>query len=151
MAAGVELTVTLDGRAMAEIEHVFAWLGSEGMTRIASAVGTLVERQSKDRIVDEKAAPDGTPWAPWSDRYAATRNTDNRRANSLLIDGENLLGSIQDYTTGTTARVGSRTPYSAIQQFGGRGIPARPYLGLSAANRREIEELVIDVAGEYLS
>lgn len=151
MAAGVDLTVTLDARTMAVIEGALARLGSEGIERMTAGIGTLVERQTKDRITDEKTAPDGTPWAPWSARYAATRNTGSRRANSLLIDSENLLESIQDYSAGDTVRVGTRTPYSAIQQFGGRGIPARPYLGLSDANRREIEELAIDIAQAVLA
>ena len=144
MAAGVDLTVELDARVLAEIDRVFARLGSDGVQDIALSVGALVERQTKDRITTEKTAPDGTPWAPWSGAYAKTRNTGQSRANSLLIDSMNLLGSIQDYTTGDTVKVGSRTPYSAIHQFGGRGIPARPWLGLSTDNRREIEELVID-------
>ncbi len=149
MAAGVELTVTLDARAMAEIDRVFARLGSDGVAQIRDKVSSAIEDQTYLRLVDEKTAPDGTPWEPWSERHAARRAA-TAPAASLLINKENLLGSIQNYSNGTTVRVGTRTPYSAIQQFGGRGIPARPYLGLSAENRREIEDLVIDVAGEYL-
>lgn len=151
MAAGVDLTVTLDGRTLAVIDSALARLGSDGVGRMALAIGTLVERQTKDRLTVEKTAPDGSAWAAWSARYAATRNTNNRRANSLLIASENLLESVQDYTAGDTVRVGTRTPYSAIQQFGGRGIPARPYLGLSDANRREIEDLARDIAEAVLA
>jgi phage virion morphogenesis protein len=147
MAAGVDMTVTLDGRALAEIDRVFARLGSDGVAQIAREVGALVERQTKDRITEEKAGPDGAAWAPWSARYARTRSA----RHSLLVGSENLLESIQDYTSGDTVRVGTRTPYSAIQQFGGRGIPARPYLGLSADNRREIEDLVVGRVEELLS
>jgi phage virion morphogenesis protein len=144
MAAGVELTAELDARVLAEIDRVFARLGSAGVEQIADEVSMMMEDQTKRRIKTEKTAPDGTPWAPWSDRYALTRNTGNSTQHSLLINEENLLNSVQRYSTGDTASVASRTPYSAIHQFGGRGIPARPYLGLSDANRREIEELVID-------
>ena len=147
---GVAITAELDARVLAEIDRVFARLGSDGVREIADAVGGMMADQTQRRIKTEKAAPDGTPWAPWSDRYAQTRNTGNRRANSLLIDSENLLESVQDYTTGTTVTVGSQTPYSATHQFGGRGNPERPYLGLSAADRREIEELVIDLSAEWL-
>lgn len=63
--------------------------------------------------------------------------------------GENdLLTSVQNYTTGTEARVGTPLVYGAIHQLGGstgRGtIPARAYLGLSEADRDEVVELVVD-------
>jgi phage virion morphogenesis protein len=148
--AGVAFTIDLDTKIMAEVERVFDRLGSEGMARIADQVGTMMADQTQRRIQTEKTAPDGTPWAPWSDRYAATRNTDNRTQNSLLIDSEHLLDSIQQYNTGDTVTVGAGMIYSAIHQFGGRGIPARPYLGLSDANRRDIEDLVIDLAAGWL-
>jgi phage virion morphogenesis protein len=148
--AGVTITVELDRHLLADAAAVLDRLGTGYLPDLATDIGAMIERQTKDRIQTEKAAPDGTPWAPWSDRYAATRNTGNRRANSLLIDSENLLESIQDYTTGTTATVGSETPYSAIHQFSGRGIPAREYLGLSDANRRDIEDLVVDLAAKWL-
>jgi phage virion morphogenesis protein len=147
---GVAITAELDRHLLADAVAVLDRLGSGFVPQLARDIGAMIERQTKDRIRTDKTAPDGTPWAPWSDRYAQTRNTGNRRANSLLIDSENLLESVQDYTTGTTATVGSQTPYSAIHQFGGRGIPERPYLGLSAADRREIEELVIDLSAEWL-
>jgi phage virion morphogenesis protein len=148
--AGVTITAELDARVLAEIDRVFARLGSEGVREIADAVGGMMADQTQRRIKTEKAAPDGTPWAPWSDRYASTRNTGNTRQNSLLIDSEQLLNSIQQYTTGDTVTVGAGMIYSAIHQFGGRGIPERPYLGLSAADRREIEDLVIDLSAEWL-
>ncbi len=96
--AGVTFTVDLDRALLADAAAVLDRLGTGFLPQLAQDIGAMIERQTKDRIQTEKTAPDGTPWAPWSDRYAATRNTGNRRANSLLIDSENLLGSIQDYT-----------------------------------------------------
>ena len=111
-------------------------------------VSVLVEDQTKLRIANEKTAPDGTPWAPWSDRYAATRNTGNRRRHSLLVGEGDLRDSIQAYTMGmgssSMAAVGSPLIYAATHQFGdeARGIPARPYLGISADNHSDIEHFV---------
>ena len=143
--AGVELTAELDARLLAEVARVFDRLGSEGVAQMADNLGNLIADQTVRRIKNEKTAPDGTPWAPWSGAYAKTRNTGNRHAQSLLIDSERLglLGSIQQYVSGDVVTVGSNMVYAAIHQFGGRGIPARPYLGLSEQNRREIEDLVI--------
>ena len=56
-----------------------------------------------------------------------------------------LRDSIQNFTTGTAAVVGTPLIYGATHQFGSANgtIPARPYLGLSNDNRLAIEELVI--------
>ena len=108
-------------------------------------VAGLIEDQTKLRIADDKTAPDGTPWAPWSARYAATRNTGNAIRHSLLVGEGDLRDSIQNYTTGPAAVVGTPLIYGATHQFGSANgaIPARPYLGLSADNRTAIEDLVI--------
>lgn len=146
---GVVATFTPESEAAIA---ALAGLDASLLARISYSVGQLIEDQTKRRIADEKTAPDGTPWAPWSPRYAESLKRPNRRlARSLLVGDENLLGSIQNYTTGDEITVGSNMVYAAIHQFGGdtsRGqppIPARPYLGISAANGVEIEELVIDL------
>jgi phage virion morphogenesis protein len=120
-------------------------LTPDQMEAMVYGIGQLVEDQTKVRIADEKAGPDGEAWAPWSKRYAASLAKANRvTARSLLLGDPNLLPSIQNYTKGLEAVVGSNMVYAAIHQFGGRGIPARPYLGLSGENRKDIEALVID-------
>ncbi|WP_151720215.1 phage virion morphogenesis protein [Gemmobacter serpentinus] len=132
-------------------------LTDEQLALLAYEIGALVEDQTKLRIADEKRAPDGTPWVPWSEAYDNTRN---HAKHSLLVGEGNpgLLESIQNYTTGLQAVVGTPLIYGAIHQFGGpegardpdlpdgaagSGIPARPYLGLSTDNRTAIEDLVI--------
>ena len=132
-------------------------LTSEEVDLLAYELGSLIEDQTKLRISDQKSAPDGTPWAPWSAAYDDSRN---HAKHSLLVGEGNpgLLESIQNYTTGAQAVVGTPLIYGAIHQFGspdtarnpdapagavGSGIPARPYLGLSADNRAAIEALVI--------
>jgi phage virion morphogenesis protein len=144
--AGVSVTVEIDSAAA---RSALSRLSAFDLDRMAYAVGVLLEEQTKERIANEKRSPEGAPWAAWSPAYAATR--DNR--HSLLVGSGNpgLLESITNRTTGEAARVGSNLVYAAIHQFGGQAgrglaatIPARPYLGLSAANRVEIEELVMD-------
>ena len=110
---------------------------------LAFEVGSLLEDQTRVRIADEKAAPDGTPWAPWSESYAATRSA----AHSLLVGEKDLLESVQNYSSGAEARVGTNRVYGAIHQFGGgdvgRPTPARPYLGLSPANDKAVAMLLV--------
>lgn len=100
--------------------------------------------------MDEKADPDGNAWAPWSKRYAKTR----KPHHSMLVDKGNpgLLESLQNYTTGMEAVVGTNLVYGAIHQFGSEdgSLPARSYLGLSADNRAALEDLVVGRVEELL-
>lgn len=144
--SGVEFTVDLD---LSEAQAALARLTANQIDQLAYEIGSLVEDQTKVRIMDEKRAPDGTPWAPWSEAYAASLKRRNRRnPRSLLVGVGDLRDSVQNYTTGETVKVGSNLVYAAIHQFGGeavgKNIPARPYLGLSNDNATAIEEFVAD-------
>ena len=101
-------------------------------------------------LLRKKTGPDGTPWADWSPAYAETRGSHHG-----LLQGEgDLLDDLQNLSTSSEARIRSGLVYSAIHQFGGdtgRGeIPARPYLGLSEEDEREITALVYGEYGEVL-
>lgn len=103
-----------------------------------------------ERLRETKAAPDGTPWAAWSEDYAQTRHG----GHSLLMNEGDLDDSITEFVSGDLAGVGSNLVYAAIQQFGGEAvdmdIPARPYLGLTDEDAREIEGAVIDYMGSLV-
>lgn len=143
--AGAQVELTLQG-----IETAMARLGrlaSADLDDLAFDVGALLEASTRERIATEKTSPDGAAWAPWSDRHAGTR----KASHSLLVQDNHLLTSLQNYTEAWTVRVGTNLVYGAIHQFGGeagRGrkakIPARPYLGLSEADREAVEALVLD-------
>lgn len=150
--SGVELSVDID---LSEAQAALARLSAGQIDQLAYEIGALVEDQTKLRIMDEKRAPDGMPWAPWSEAYAESLKRRNRRnPRSLLVGVGDLRDSIQNYTTGETVKVGSNLIYAAIHQFGGEAvgmnIPARPYLGLSADNATAIEEFVADRLEELL-
>ncbi len=120
-------------------------LSADEFSAIMDGVSQLLEDQTKQRLDVEKRAPDGSPWVPWSPRYAASLKRPNRRyPGSLLVQSNALLQSVQGQGAGPEARVGVHVVYAAIQQFGGRGIPARPYLGLSTENRSDIRAFVLD-------
>lgn len=111
------------------------------MRELLDGIGHEVETQTKRRITEEKTAPDGKAWPAWSPRYAATRHA----GNSLLVDEGHLRDSITHNVAsgGRTVDIGSNLVYARIHQFGGEGagkpaLPARPYLGLSAANRQDV-------------
>lgn len=111
-------------------------------------IAGLLESQTKGRFQggdDEKHAPDGSPWAEWSPNYAATRTPG---VHSLLINKGLLEGDIAGDFDDTLSRVSASLEYALTHQFGdeSRGIHARPYMGLSAANAKEIEQTM----GEWI-
>jgi phage virion morphogenesis protein len=142
--AGAMVTFDLDPGLYANALAALARLGGSSLDRISYDVGEFLEVSARARISDTKTAPDGTPWAPWSEAYDETRN---HSQHSLLVNRNDLFDSIQNDTTGETIMVGTNVEYAAHQQFGsGRavgGIPARPFLGLSGDDRKAITDLVI--------
>lgn len=105
-------------------------------------------------------APDGTKWAPKS---KTTLERHPRGGRKPLIGESKALSTTMAYqVTDRSVAWGSNQVYAAVQQFGAeagslwrgtdkRGrkgkapwgdIPARPYLGLSAKDERNILEIV---------
>lgn len=116
--------------------------------QLAEMASELVSNQTKDRIASDKAAPDGAAWADWSEDYAATRHG----GHSLLQGRNHLLTSIQPFATADAAIVGSNLAYAAVHQGGSEDgdTPARPYLGLSDENEKEVEALILRMAGQVV-
>ncbi len=140
--AGVQIEV--DVRGINRIRARIAKLGGLNTGALLNAIGAEVESQTRRRIEEEKADPDGVPWPDWSQAYARTRHAGHR-----LLEGEgDLLDSIQYTVTGDTVEVGSNLVYAAIHQFGGAevgmNIPPRPFLGLSPVNEAELADVVED-------
>ena len=107
-----------------KLNAVLDTLARQPSPDLVRAIGEEVVQQTRDRIEDEKRAPDGTPWQPWAPAYAATRGAQH----SLLIDTEDLLSSIKTIQRGNAVQVGSALVYARRQDT------ARPFIGLSDQN-----------------
>lgn len=128
----MELRVTLDA---AEVDAALNRLTSPAFKhRLLTKLGETIKTQTKLRISSEKRSPDGKPWAPWRPSTAA-----RRKGGSLLQDTGALMGGIHKSVAGDTLTVGSGVFYGAFHQFGTRKMVARPFLGLSSANARQLE------------
>lgn len=126
-------------------------------------IAALGESQTRRRLTDEKTAPDGTAWKP---NWAGTP--------TLTHTGQHLLQSLAFYSSAEEAVWGAAWEFAHVHQEGmvitpryGQAlkfwfvkgghtsfaiaksvtIPARPFVGLSAENRTEIEDLVSDHFG----
>ena len=128
------------------------------MTPLMAAIGNLLVDQTEQRFKEDKS-PEGVAWAP---RSAHTLKAYERRAKKP--GGQQSWGGVLHYSGQLSqnifsshgadfASVGSAEPYAAMMQFGGKkstfanlwgDIPARPFLGLSDANRTDLVDLIAD-------
>lgn len=155
--SGISITIDvadLDG-IFRKLRPIFDFNAEELMT----AIGSLGDSQTRRRIEEEKTAPDGSPWKP------------NHEGTSILMQsGQHLLASLAWTASADQAEWGATWEYAHVHQngmtivpkdakalffsVGGKPvtakkvtIPARPFLGISSENEREIIELVTDHFG----
>ena len=152
--AGTAITVELRG-----FKTLQDWLARIDPHDALPLIADAGERVTRERLQSGGPAPDGTPWAPWSPNYT-------ERGQGLLHKSGALLSSIESGVSGDTAYWGSNAVYARIHQLGGtikpkpgnaKGllswmdggtryfaksvtIPARPYLGFEAQERRAVSE-----------
>lgn len=127
-------------------------------------IGAALVNSTRQRF-DTQSGPDGRRWTPHSadtviSRLGGTKRvytrkmrfrkgTQARMGNLRILFREgHLRNSITFRASRTGVEIGTNLAYGAIHQFGGKAgrgktvsIPARPYLGLSAADEQMIEGL----------
>lgn len=135
--SGVSFSLSLD----AQIGAGFTALRRAGADPrpLLDRIGGLLADSSRERF-SEGVGPDGQSWQV-SQRAAL------EGGKTLVLHGY-LRDSITHTVDGAALEVGTNIVYGAIHQFGGtisfhsRGgsvdLPARPYLGLSAADQQVI-------------
>ncbi len=154
---GVNFTVEFDQRPVIDALARLAAVG-ERPEKLMKGLGERLVISTQRRF-DTNVAPDGTPWAPLNAAYAEVR-----RPSPILVQSGDLRNFIHSEASGRTVRIGSSMIYAAVHQFGAvikpvrakalvfelgtKGvirvksvrIPARPYLGISAADAEMIIE-----------
>jgi phage virion morphogenesis protein len=113
-----------------------------------SAIGDYLELTTDERF-DKQRAPNGRRWAALSSAYAKRKAKDPRKKKSagiLELTG-GMRRSIKKTVGKTSVEIGptkSATPFiklkAGVHQYGSpsRNIPARPFLGLTAEDKKEI-------------
>jgi phage virion morphogenesis protein len=167
--SGVRIEVDGHAAALAKLEMAERALADA--TPLWDQVGRYLELSIQRRFELEQT-PAGSKWPP------SLRVRD--QGGRTLTESGNLLKSITHNAWATGVVAGSNLPYAAIHQFGGtitaksgkglfwryRGkganrssvarkqsvtIPARPFLGLSAADEAEIVNIAEMFLGEVLA
>ncbi len=147
---------------------------SSNLANVLADIGEHLTETTKRRF-DTSTAPDGTKWAPntqttilqhlgaYKGSYTKAGKISSKgisRVTSkkpLIGETRSLSSTINYLVNGNqSVEIGSPMIYSAMHQFGGHktdypnlwgNIPARPFLGLSDDDRRNI----LDILAEYLT
>jgi len=160
-SVGVRITVTDK-----EIREALTRLAEKdgGLVRVAlKNIGQALLKSTRARF-DSETAPDGSHWKPLNPEYKQGKRGLKILQGAGVAGG--LLGSINARVTGNRLEIGTNKVYAAIHQFGGVivpkrypalvfriggklafarkvTIPARPFLGVSAGDRK----MALEVAG----
>lgn len=96
---------------------------------------------SHDQRFRDQISPSGERWAPLSDRYRKRKKRNKDRI--LFLDGH-LAGTLRYVPAPDHLLFGTNRIYGATQHFGDadRGIPERPWLGLSQADAVHVAGLL---------
>lgn len=136
-----------DAQALASIRRAIDAIGDPA--RVLGNIGQQLVNSTKDRFTTE-TDPDGLPWEALKPRYARAKAR-KYPGQGILRRENRLYESIVSQVDGDTLLVGTNVtnkgfPYSASMQLGApsRNVPARPFLGVSAEDRNDIQAIVMD-------
>jgi len=158
MNAGV--AIQIDVASLAQIDALVSRLAHIDEQELLTEIGALGESQTRERIEAGGPAPDGSAWAP------------NRASTPILMaTGRHLHDSVGFVVGASMVEWGASWEFAHVHQDGAvikpkNGdalkfwfvsggftefviakqvtIPARPFVGLSADNRADIEEQITD-------
>lgn len=169
-----EITIKLDGAdAVRErLREISSRMSN--LSPILKAIGDRVAEQTKRRVESQGPAPDGTPWAPLKPATLArkkhakilTESGHLRDSIRYQLAGSNTVTVGTNLVYAAIHQLGGRTPARTILpvrkkalywpgaahpvksvSHPGSLIPARPFLGLSDRDSREI----IDMINDYIT
>ena len=132
-----------DLRQVERLKKTLQKVSAQSFRPMMESLAQEVEVQTLRRF-EHGEGPEG-PWEDWSEKYAermAGKGTFilNRRGS------KGLMGSIRGERRGDGVVIGSHMPHAATHQYGddARGIPARPYLGITPEDESDLVDIVND-------
>lgn len=156
--SGASIRIELDGAAaLAMLTRVES--GALNALPLFTEIGSALEASTRERIETTKVGPDGTPWVDLTPRWQARKAKLKFKPGILTMRGDLLNSVTFEAAAAHVDIIAGPTEYAAIHQFGGTAgmpagaaaIPARPYLGLSAADETEIDEATEDWLGRMVA
>lgn len=117
---------------------------------LLNAVGETLVSGTLERFEKEED-PEGRKWEPSGRAWEQGLNSRRGRMGKTLQNTGRLRSSIDYAATRDSVLVGSNVEYARIHQEGGKAgrgckvtIPARPYLGISEEDRKEVEAVMAE-------
>ncbi len=143
--AGIHLTI--DTRGLDQLQARIQGLAGMDTTTLMPRLGEYLQASTQDRFKTQ-TAPDGSPWDALAPRTLERKK--HNRDKVLTARGFLRRGIRYQVLDKSTVQVGTDSVYAATHQYGRdeAHIPARPFLGLSSADRREITAIIRDWASE---
>ena len=143
--AGIHLT--LDTRGLDKLHARIHGLAGMDTTTLMPRLAEYLQATTKKRFRTE-TAPDDSAWAALAPRTLKRKK--NNKGKVLTARGFLRRGIRYQVLDKSTVQVGTDSVYAATHQYGRdeANIPARPFLGLSSADRREITAIIRDWASE---
>lgn len=153
-------TITVDDAAiLAALDGLTA--ATADLAPLWAAIGEVLVSSTKERFREERD-PVGNAWAPLNRLYAATK-----KGTGILKESGQLAWSIVWQVASDTLFVGTNRPHARVHQFGAVikpvtaaalvfemggetirvasvTVPARPFLGISSADREAILDTIAD-------
>lgn len=110
--------------------------------KLLKQLGDQMVEQSKERIDTTHEGPDGSKWQEWSEGYARS----SKAKVDLLHASGDLLDDLSSAVGRDSVTVGSDLVYALVHQEGDeeRGIPERPYLGVSEDDLEELGQETLE-------
>lgn len=141
--AGAFIQIDIDDRQVTAVLTELIARG-EDLKPALREIGEYLDLAHRERW-DRERAPDGTPWAPLK---PATQARKKRNAGKILVLDGYLRDQLRYQASSDRLEFGTDRVYGATHQFGRpeAGIPARPFLGLSEEDERQ----VLEILTEYL-
>lgn len=98
---------------------------------------------------EQQVDPEGNPWEPLDPKYQARKK---KNADKILVLEGYMRDTLAYNTSPRSMEMGTNLIQGATHQFGDdeRGIPARPYLGVSEDDEQMIEDILQDHFEEAL-
>ncbi len=134
----VGYSIKIDGK---EVQKTFRKLRkkAENLKPVFDNIGSMLESSTIHNF-EAGTNPDGKPWK----HSLRAKKTDGK----TLVDTSRLMDSIVSRASSESVEVGTNAIYAAIHQMGGKcgkgrkvNITARPFLGVSADDKREISDI----------
>ena len=135
--------LSIDSSSLRQLQERVQVMAGLDTTSLMPRLGEYLLTSTQDRFKTQ-TDPDGQPWEAL--KHPSLKKKNQRKI--LTLDGF-LRKNLRYQVLGeTTVQVGSNEPYAATHQYGRDAIPARPFLGLSAQDRQEIQAIIADWAAK---